>query len=123
MPDEDTAPAETTTEATADAPADGVNVHDVGLPEPGSAFPAGPGGQLDILLDTPMSVSAILGEAGLEVREILQLGPGSVIKLDRRAGDPVDLFLRGVKFGSGRLVVVGETLGVRIEEILPPPSE
>lgn len=116
---------EETANAPAERPADpaGVDVHEAELPEAAPAPAAGPGGQLDILLDTPMSVSASVGQVDMEIRDLLQLGPGSVVKLDRRAGEPVDLFLRGVKFATGRLVVVGERLGVRIEQILPPPSE
>ena len=51
-------------------------------------------------------------------RELLEMGPGSVLKLDRQVGEPIDLFLRGVRFATGHLVVVGDHLGVRIKEIL-----
>ena len=60
------------------------------------------------------------GTADVPVRDLLQLGPGSVLKLNRRKGDPVDIYLRGVKFATGNLVVVGDQLGVRIKEVLSP---
>jgi flagellar motor switch protein FliN/FliY len=110
------APAPAATEA-----AEAVEVGEARLPDATDAGPRG-GGQLDILLDTSLTIAVRLGEAQVEVRELLQLGQGSVLQLDRRAGEPVDLFLRGIKFATGKLVVVGEQLGVRIEEILPSAS-
>jgi flagellar motor switch protein FliN/FliY len=97
-----------------------VEVQNAELPEVEDSPPVGPGGQVDILLDTALTVSASLGETEIEVRDLLQLGAGSVLKLDRRVGEPVDLVLRGIKFAKGVLVVVGDRLGVRIKEILPP---
>jgi flagellar motor switch protein FliN len=95
-----------------------VEVHSAHLPEARSqAGPAG-GGQVDILLNTTMPVTASLGQTTLQVRQILQLAPGSVVKLDRQVGEPIDLFLRGVRFATAQLVVVGDHLGVRIKEIL-----
>lgn len=94
-----------------------VEVAQVELPEAVDTSTGGPGSQIDILLNTCLSVSACLGEAKIEVREMLQLGPGSVLRLDRRAGEPVDLYLRGIRFATGQLVVVGDQLGVRIKEI------
>jgi len=118
---------EETANQTAQAPsdqadqnaADAVEVQEVELPEVAEAKSDSPGGQLDILLDTMIPVSARLGQAEIEVRELLQLGPGSVVKVDRRIGEPVDLYMRGIKFASGSLVVVGEQLGVKIKEIMP----
>lgn len=96
-----------------------VDVRPARLPEaPAQTVPA-EGGQMDILLNTTMPVTAGLGQVSIQVRHLLQLGAGSVVKLDRRVGEPIDLFLRGVKFATGQLVVVGEHLGVRIKEILP----
>jgi len=47
------------------------------------------------------------------------MGPGSVLELDKKVGEPIDLYLRGIRFASGSLVVVGDQLGVKIREILP----
>ena len=79
-------------------------------------------GQIDILLDATVTVSVELGQAQVEVRRLLQSGPGSVLQLDKKAGEPVDLYLRGIRFATGNLVVVGDQLGVRIREILPAAS-
>lgn len=95
-------------------------VSETELPESPAVIVPGPGGQIEILLDALMSLSVTLGDAELPVRDLLALGPGSVLKLDRRKGEPVDIYLRGVKFATGYLVVVGEQLGVRIKEILSP---
>jgi flagellar motor switch protein FliN/FliY len=78
------------------------------------------GGQIDILLDATVEVSVRLGQTVMPARELIQLGPGSVLTLDKRAGEPVDLLLRSIKFATGKLVVVGDQLGVKVEEILSP---
>jgi flagellar motor switch protein FliN/FliY len=96
-----------------------VDVQDAQLPEVSESGPRTPGGQVDILLDTFMPVEVRLGETELRVRELLQLGPGSVIALEKMAGEPLDLYLKGVRFATGQLVVSGDNLGVRINEILP----
>jgi len=103
--------------------AEGVEVGDAEIPEADAAAGAsGPPGQIDLLLDSQIEISAALGDTRMFVRDLLSLGPGSVVKLDRKMGEPVDLFMRGVKFAEGQLVVVGEHLGVRVKEILAPPE-
>jgi len=101
----------------------GAEVQEAELPEARDACQGPGGGQIDILLDSPMSVSACLGSARPAVRELLDMGPGSVLKLDRKVGEPIDLYLRGVRFATGHLVVVGDHLGVRIKEILQANQE
>ncbi len=96
----------------------GTQVQEADLPEVAEARQGPGGGQIDILLDSPMSVSVCLGNARPAVRELLEMGPGSVLRLDRRVGEPIDLFLRGIRFATGHLVVVDDHLGVRINEIL-----
>ena len=108
-----TKPEDATSQSTPAA-----EVHEAELHEAADEVVEGAGGQIDILLDTSLSVSAQLGEVEIQVRQLLRLGPGSVLKLDRQVGEPVDLFLRGIRFATGQLVVVGEQLGVRIKEIL-----
>ncbi len=114
-------------EAQAEQPAaqDGsVDVHDAELPEAQSDASAGTGGgQIDILLDSTMPIEVCLGRAEMTVGQLLQLGPGSVIKLDKLAGEPVELLLRNVQFATGTLVVVGDQLGVKIKEIVSAQEE
>jgi len=102
------------------APDGGVNVQEAELPAatPGDAS-AGPG-QIDILLDSALVVSATLGQTKVSIRDLLQTGAGSVITFDRKVGEPVDLYLSGVHFATGQMVVVGDKLGVRVNEVLVP---
>ncbi len=95
-----------------------VEVEQAELPEAGDKPSSGPPGQVDILLDTAMPLSIRLGQISLQIRQLLQMGPGSILKLDKQAGEPVDVLLRGIKFATGQLVVAEGRLGVRIEEIL-----
>ena len=97
---------------------EGVEVNEAELAE-ATDQPSGEGaGQIDIFLDVQISVQAQLGQANVSMRDLLQLAPGSVLKLDKQVGESVDLFMRGARFATGKLVVVGEQLGVQIEEIL-----
>ncbi len=107
-------------EAQAQPAAATVQVQEPVFPQAPEGVPGQPG-PVDILLDTTVSVQVCLDEVDVVVRELLQLGPGSVLKLRKQAGEPVDLYIRGIKFATGHLVVVGEQLGVRIKEILPSP--
>ena len=90
------------------------------LPETEERRVPAAGGQIDILLDTVVQIAVRLGEATMPARELIQLGPGSVVPLDKQAGAPVDLYLRGIRFATGKLVVVGEQLGVQVLEIFSP---
>ena len=101
-----------------------VEVQEAELPEVPDVKSARAGGQIDVLLDSTLPVEAHLGQVEAQVRELLHLGPGSVLKLDKEVGEPIDLFLRGVRFATGQLVVVGDRLGVKIREVIPPePAE
>jgi flagellar motor switch protein FliN/FliY len=113
--------AEATTQETApqtEESTDGtVEAHEVELPE-ASDQPTGEAtGKIDVLFDVALPVSARLGEAVILVRELLELAPGSVLKLDKRVGEPIELMMRGKPFAKGQLVVVDEQLGIRISEI------
>ena len=114
------APAAEATQEEQDSQAGGVDVQEAQLPEAAESGSAGPSGKVDILLDTVIQVTVRLGQTEMTVQELLQLGPGSVVTVDTKAGDPVTLYLRGRRFASGHLVVVGEQLGVRIAEIAKP---
>jgi len=108
------------TEASAEsASSEQVEVYDAELPEAIEAVSRARGGQIDVLLDTSMPVEVSLGSVELEVRELLQISPGSVITLDKQAGEPLDLYLKGIRFATAELVLADEKLGVRIKEILP----
>ena len=74
-------------------------------------------GSMDLLLDVSLDLSVELGSASIPVREILQLGPGSIIELDKLAGDAVDIMVNGKLIAKGEVVVVDESFGVRVSEI------
>ena len=99
---------------------DSVDVQEAQLTEAVDQSTTEGSGQIDILLETLMPVQVQLAQTDICVRELLQLSVGSVLKLDKRAGEPVDLFLRGVRFATGQLVVIEDHLGVRIDKILSP---
>ena len=113
--------AEATTEETtpqAEESADGtVEAQDVELPESSDQPTGQAAGKMDVLFDMTLPISARLGEASVLVRELMELAPGSVLKLDKRVGEPIELVLRGKTFATGQLVVVDEQLGIRISEI------
>lgn len=75
---------------------------------------------IDILLDMDVPVTVIIGQTQIPVQQLLQLGPGSVLKLDKSIDAPADLYLKDVKFAAGNIVVVEDNFAVRITEILGP---
>lgn len=86
---------------------------------PGGARPgAGFAGSLDALLDVSMPVAIEFGRTHLTVQEVLELGNGSVIQLDRMVGEPIDIFISDRKLAEGEVVVIGEHFGVRITRIV-----
>jgi flagellar motor switch protein FliN len=73
---------------------------------------------LSMLLDLTFPVSIELGRTSMTVQEILRLGRGSVIQLERLAGEPIDVYVGDRRFAEGEVVVLGETFGVRITRIV-----
>jgi flagellar motor switch protein FliN/FliY len=90
-------------------------------PDFGAAPAAAPsyGGEmpLGLLLDLSLPVSIELGRTSMTVQEILRLGRGAVIQLDRLAGEPIDIYVGERRFAEGEVVVLGEHFGVRIVRI------
>lgn len=75
---------------------------------------------LGLILDVPLQVSVELGKAKKTIKEILELGPGSVIELDRLAGEPVDMIVNGKLVAKCEVVVINETFGIRVTDIIQP---
>jgi flagellar motor switch protein FliN/FliY len=73
---------------------------------------------MDLLLDVPVQVMVEVGRARMRLREILELAPGSVVSLDKRDGEPVDLRVNGTLVARGEVVLVEDSYGIRITEIL-----
>jgi flagellar motor switch protein FliN/FliY len=88
------------------------------LDELGPSMSAGAGTQLDSLLEMSLPVSIEFGRTTMTMQEVLDLGPGSVVQLERMVGEPVDIFVSDRRLAEGEIVVVGEQFGVRITRIL-----
>lgn len=80
----------------------------------------GAGTNIDVLLDMSVPVTAVIDKTEISVRRLLQLGPGSVLRLDKPIGAPVDMYLKDVKLATATVVVIDDRFAVRIEEILGP---
>ncbi|MCC6928911.1 MAG: flagellar motor switch protein FliN [Gemmatimonadaceae bacterium] len=83
-----------------------------------SVLSAGGEVPISLLLDLTLPVSIELGRTAMTVQEVLRLGRGSVIQLDRLAGEPIDIYVGDRRFAEGEVVVLGEHFGVRITRIL-----
>ncbi len=75
---------------------------------------------LDVILDIPVTVSLEIGRTRLPIRNLLQLNQGSVVELDRLAGEPMDVLVNGTLIAHGEVVVVNEKFGVRLTDIISP---
>jgi len=80
--------------------------------------PTGAGGSIDILLDMNVPVTITVGRTEMPVQRLLQLGPGSVITLDKPIDEPADLYLKDTKFATGNIVVVDGRFAIKIEQII-----
>ena len=76
--------------------------------------------ELDFILDIPLTVTAQLGSTRLLINELLQLGQGSVIELDKLAGEPLEVLVNGKLVARGEAVVINEKFGVRLTDIISP---
>ena len=73
---------------------------------------------LEAVFDVPVKVSAVLGRARMEVGELLRLGPGAVLELDRKVGEAIDIYVNDRLVARGEVVLVEEKLGVTMTEII-----
>ncbi|WP_182102735.1 flagellar motor switch protein FliN [Niallia taxi] len=74
--------------------------------------------ELDLLLDVDLSVRVVLGKVEQTVKEILNFAPGKIVELDKLAGEPVDIVVNNKLIATGEVVVLDESFGVRVSEIL-----
>src|SRR5690348_16839337 len=79
---------------------------------------AGSTKELDAVYDVPVQVSAVLGRASMQVSQLLKLGRGAVVELDRKVGEAVDIYVNNRLVARGEVVVVDERLGVTMTEIV-----
>ncbi len=81
---------------------------------------AGPAKNLDFILDIPLEVTVEMGRTRMLINDLLQLGQGSVIELNRLAGEPLDVLVNSKLVARGEVVVVSEKFGIRITDIVSP---
>jgi flagellar motor switch protein FliN/FliY len=85
------------------------------VPAPGTEPAAA---ELERLFDVPVELTVEIGRTQMTIRETLALGPGSIVTLDKLAGEPVDLLVNGKPSARGEVVVVDEEFGLRVTEVL-----
>lgn len=81
---------------------------------------AGSDVNMDVILDVPVTLSMEVGRTGISIRNLLQLNQGSVVELDRMAGEPLDVFVNGTLVAHGEVVVVNEKFGIRLTDVISP---
>ncbi|WP_198264027.1 flagellar motor switch protein FliN [sulfur-oxidizing endosymbiont of Gigantopelta aegis] len=75
---------------------------------------------LDVILDVPVDISMEIGRTKLSIRNLLKLNQGSVIELDRLAGEPMDVLVNGTLIAHGEVVVVNDKFGIRLTDVISP---
>jgi flagellar motor switch protein FliN/FliY len=89
----------------------------VAFPSLDESPPAPGGSDISLLLDVPLQVTVELGRTQLRIRNVLELVPGSIVELDKLAGEPVDVLVNGKQIARGEVVVIDEEFGVRITDV------
>jgi flagellar motor switch protein FliN/FliY len=74
---------------------------------------------IDVILDVPVTLSLEVGRAQMSVGRLLRLTQGSVVELDRNAGDPLDVYVNGALVARGEIVIVNDKFGIRLTDVLP----
>jgi flagellar motor switch protein FliN/FliY len=75
---------------------------------------------LEMILDVPVTISMEIGRTYISIRNLLQLNQGSVVELDRLAGEPMDVLVNGTLVAHGEVVVVNEKFGIRLTDVVSP---
>ena len=86
----------------------------------GQSLPAPRDVNLDVILDVPVTLSLEVGRTRLPIRSLLQLNQGSVVELERAAGEPLDVYVNGTLVAHGQVVVVNEKFGIRLTDVVSP---
>jgi flagellar motor switch protein FliN len=97
-------------------------VKDLDVPELQDSGKTGAGASKDInfILDIPLEVTVVIGRTKILVQELLQLGQGSVVALEKLAGEPMEVYVNDRLIGRGEVVVVNERFGIRLTDIISP---
>lgn len=75
---------------------------------------------IDVILDVPVTLSLVVGHARIPIRNLLQLNQGSVVELERAAGEPLDVYVNDTLIAQGEVVVVNDRFGVRLTDVVSP---
>ena len=75
---------------------------------------------MDVIMDIPVTISMEIGRTQISIRNLLQLNQGSVVELDRLAGEPMDVLVNGTLVAHGEVVVVNEKFGIRLTDVISP---
>ncbi len=75
---------------------------------------------LDVILDVPVSLSLEVGRTRMPIRNLLQLNRGSIVELERGAGEPLDVYVNGTLIAHGEVVVINDRFGVRLTDVVSP---
>lgn len=108
---------------SSEAGADADDVSQIELEELQNDTPmiaAGDNPDLDVILDIPVTIAMEVGSTSITIRNLLQLNQGSVIELDRLAGEPLDVLVNGTLIAHGEVVVVNEKFGIRMTDVISP---
>ena len=88
--------------------------------DPAAAVDADGEVNLDVILDIPVTLSLEIGRTRIAIRNLLQLNQGSVVELDRLAGEPMDVLVNGTLVAHGEVVVVNDRFGIRLTDVVSP---
>jgi flagellar motor switch protein FliN/FliY len=91
-----------------------------GLADEGNAGGADVRPNIEVILDVPVTLSLEVGRAQMSVGKLLRLTQGSVVELDRNAGEPLDVLVNGALVAHGEIVIVNDKFGIRLTDVLPP---
>ena len=75
---------------------------------------------MDVILDIPVTISMEIGRTMINIRHLLQLNQGSIVELDRLAGEPMDVLVNGTLIAHGEVVVVNDKFGIRLTDVISP---
>ena len=101
--------------------AEAVRMPPLQAPAAGTAEAEGDGERnLDVILDIPVTLSMEIGRTRLPIRNLLQLNQGSVVELERLAGEPMDVLVNGTLIARGEVVVINERYGIRLTDVISP---
>jgi len=90
------------------------------LEDEGLSIGTGDDINLDVILDVPVTISMEIGRTQINIRNLLQLNQGSVVELDRLAGEPMDVLVNGTLVAHGEVVVVNDKFGIRLTDVISP---